>query len=198
MLNPDLQRVVIIGSSCSGKTTMAGHVAGIMDVPHVELDAIHWLPEWQERPIEEFRALTAKAVAADHWVADGNYRRVRDIVWARATTVIWLNYSFPLVLWRVLRRTITRNISRQVLYSGNRESLRMAFLSRESIILWVISTYNRHRREFPALFQSQEFRHLNVIEFRKRREADAFLRSLQSGRSTGTGPVIEGPTGNKS
>jgi len=167
MLNPDLRRVVVIGTSCSGKTTLAGRVAGILAVPHIELDAIHWLPEWQERPMEEFRELTALAVAANQWVADGNYSGVRDIVWARATSVIWLNYTFPLVLWRALRRTITRSFGGQILYSGNKESLRKAFLSRESIIWWVITTYHRLRREYPVSFKSQQFPHLNIIEFRE-------------------------------
>jgi len=198
MLNPDMRRVVVIGTSCSGKTTLARRAAGILGVPHIELDAIHWLPEWQERPTEEFRELTALAVTADHWVVDGNYRQVRDIVWARATSVIWLNYLFPLVIWRALSRTISRSVGGQVLYSGNKESLRMAFLSRDSIIWWVITTYHRRRREYPVLFQNQEFRHLNIIELRKQREADAFLSSLQGGRSKGEEPEMESGAGNKS
>ena len=197
MLNPDLQRVVVVGTSCSGKTALAGRVAGILGVPHIELDAIHWLPKWRERPTEEFRELTARAVAADLWVVDGNYSKVRDIVWARATCVIWLNYSFPMVIWRALSRTITRSVGGQVLFSGNKESLRMAFLSKESIIWWVISTYRRRRREYPVLFQKQEFRHLNIIEFRKQREADAFLRSIGDGRDTGEGTETERAAGNK-
>jgi len=190
--------VVVIGTSCSGKTTLAGQVAGILGVPHIELDAIHWLPDWQERPTEEFRELTALAVAADHWVVDGNYGPVRDIVWTRATSIIWLNYSFPLVIWRALSRTIRRSVGGQILYSGNKESLRMAFLSRESIIWWAITTYHRRRREYPVLFQDQEFRHLNIIELRKQHEADAFLSSLQGSRSTGEETERESGAGSKS
>ena len=73
----------------------------------------------------------------------------------------------------------------------------MAFLSRESIIWWVISTYRRRRREYPVLFQKQEFRHLNIIEFRKQRGADAFLRSLGDGRETGEEIETESAAGNK-
>lgn len=197
MPDPDLRRVVIIGSSCSGKTTLAGRIAGKLGVPNIELDPIHWLPQWQERPVVEFRELTANAVAEDRWVADGTYTRmVRGIVWARATCVIWLNFSFPLVLWRVLSRTIKRSVGGQVLYSGNKETLRKAFLSRDSIIWWVITTYHRRRRDFPVSFQRPEFGHLNIIEFRKPREADAFLSSLDGGRSTLDGPEMENAPGN--
>ena len=74
-----LERVVIIGSSCSGKTTMAKGVAAALEVPHIELDALHWLPDWQELPDGEFRGLVSSAVAAERWVVDGNYNMVRDI-----------------------------------------------------------------------------------------------------------------------
>ena len=196
MLSPDLRRVAVIGTSCSGKTALAEGIAGILGIPHIELDAILWLPEWQERPTEEFRELTASAVAADQWMSEGNSSRVRDIVWTRATTIIWLNYVFPVVFWRALRRTINRSVRGQTLYSGNKESLRMAFLSRESIIWWVITTYRRRRREYPVLFQNQEFQHLYIIEFRKQREADSFLSSIRSGLFRGEGPETESAAGN--
>ena len=64
-----LERVIIIGSSCSGKTTMAKHVAAILQVPHIELDALHWLPEWQERPDSEFRGL----VSVRQWLGNDGW-----------------------------------------------------------------------------------------------------------------------------
>jgi len=81
--------------------------------------ATNWVP----RPPEEFCALTAKALAQDCWITDGNYGVVRDLVWSRATTVIWLNYVFPLVLWRALTRTVRRVLTQEEFFSGNRESL---------------------------------------------------------------------------
>ena len=77
----DLRRIVVIGSSCSGKTTLAKKIADELGIQHIELDAIHWMPNWVPRPPEELRTLTAAAVAQDRWVVDGNYRVVRDIVW---------------------------------------------------------------------------------------------------------------------
>ena len=97
----DLRRVVVVGSSCSGKTTLAKRIADDLGIQHIELDAIHWMPNWVERPPEELRKLTAAAVAQDRWVIDGNYLVVRDIVWERATTVIWLDYSS---LWSSIAR----------------------------------------------------------------------------------------------
>ena len=88
----EMARVVVIGTSCVGKTTFAQALARVLNFPHVELDSLHWQPNWIPRPPEEFRALTAEALAKDCWITDGNYGAVRDLVWSRATTIIWLNY----------------------------------------------------------------------------------------------------------
>jgi adenylate kinase family enzyme len=121
-----MNRVVVIGTSCAGKTAFARSLACALSFPHVELDALFWQPNWTPRPSEEFRKLVAQELSQGCWVTDGNYNVVRDLVWSRATTVIWLNYVFPLVLWRALTRTVRRVMTQEELFSGNRESLRMA------------------------------------------------------------------------
>jgi adenylate kinase family enzyme len=81
-------RVSIVGTSCSGKTTLARGISSVMGIPHFELDAIHWLPNWTPRPIDLFRAAVEEATTGDRWVIDGNYSKVRDIIWSRATDVV--------------------------------------------------------------------------------------------------------------
>ena len=177
-VNRALERVVVVGTSCSGKTTLARQLARVLGVPHVELDGIHWMPGWQERPVEEMRRMAGEVAAGERWVMDGNYRAVRDIVWGRATAVVWLNYPFRVVLWRCLSRTIRRAITREVLFSGNRESFRMSFLSRDSIIRWVISSHGPLRREYRRLLDDGDFPHLRVVELSGPAEAEALVVSL--------------------
>ena len=176
----EMARVVVIGTSCVGKTTFAQALARGLNFPHVELDSLHWQQNWIPRPPEEFRALTAEALAKDCWITDGNYGAVRDLVWSRATTIIWLNYSFPVVLWRALVRTIRRVLTQEELFSGNRESLRMAFLSRESILWWVITTFHRRRRQYRRLFDTATTPRLAYVEFRSPAEARNFLRGIET------------------
>ena len=175
----EMARGVVIGKSCVGKTTFAQALARGLNFPHVELDSLHWQQNWIPMPPEEFRALTAEALAKDCWITDGNYGAVRDLVWSRATTVIWLNYSFPVVLWRALVRTIRRVLTQEELFSGNRESLRMAFLSRESILWWVITTFHRRRRQYRRLFDTATTPRLAYVEFRSPAEARNFLRGIE-------------------
>ncbi|HKA19170.1 MAG TPA: adenylate kinase [Blastocatellia bacterium] len=177
-MKTEMARVVVIGTSCVGKTTFAQALAQIMNFPHVELDALHWQPNWVPRPPEEFRALTADALAQGCWITDGNYGTVRDLVWSQATTIIWLNYSFPVVLWRAITRTIRRVLTQEELFSGNRESLRMAFLSRESILWWVIITFHRRRRHYRQLFDKATISQLAYVEFRSPFEARNFLSGV--------------------
>ena len=106
-----MKRVVVIGSSCSGKTTLARRLAQVLNAPHVELDALHWGPNWTERPTEVLREAVSERVAGDSWVVDGNYTKVQDIVWPRATDAVWLNYPFPLVFGRALWRTLSRAVT---------------------------------------------------------------------------------------
>ena len=68
-----VDRVVVIGTSCSGKTTFARRLAEIIDCPWTELDRLHWLPDWEPRPLDDFRRLVAEKVSQDRWVIDGNY-----------------------------------------------------------------------------------------------------------------------------
>jgi adenylate kinase family enzyme len=167
-----------VGSSGSGKSTIARQFAERLGSELVELDALHWLPNWTEEEPAAFRGKVRDAVLGPQWVVDGNYGNVRELVWPRATSVIWLDYSFPRVFWRVLVRTIRRNVRREVLFGGNRESLRRSFLSRHSILLWVISTHKRRRQEFARLIESDEYSHIQYIVFRKPSEASEFLDGL--------------------
>ncbi len=173
-----LQRIAVIGSTGSGKTMTAARLAACLDCPHVELDALHWEPGWQEAPLDVFRARIEAALAGDRWVVDGNYSEARAVIWPRADTIVWLDYSFWRVLRQLLKRTLRRVITRERLWGTNVETL-SALLGRESIILWMFRTYHRRRREYPALFARPENAHLTVIRLRSPRQTDAWIANLK-------------------
>ncbi len=176
-----MKRVVVIGTSCSGKTTFASQLADQLSITHTELDGLHWLPDWQMQPLEEFCSFVAEIAGQDRWVIDGNYGKVRDIVWPRATHLVWLNYPFRTIFSRALRRTLRRVVSREELFAGNRESLMRALFNPEAIVWWVLRTYRRRRREYPQLFQLPQNKHLEIIELKDQIEADRFIASIQDG-----------------
>jgi adenylate kinase family enzyme len=179
-----LERIVIVGKCGSGKTTLATQLADRLNLTNVELDAINWQPNWVSLPKHEFRERVGEALPFNgYWIADGNYIRVvRDIVWGRADTLIWLDYSLRVAILRVLRRTIGRIVWRKELWNGNRETLRNHLTCdlNQNLFLWTIRMHTQHRKDFPVYFQQPEYSHLNVLRFRTPKETEQWLRGLPS------------------
>jgi adenylate kinase family enzyme len=174
------QRIVVIGTTGSGKTTLARRLAQRFECPHVELDALHWEPGWQEAPLDVFRARVSQALTGDRWVVDGNYSKVRDLVWSRANTLVWLDYPLRVIMSRLLWRTLCRVVTQEKLWNDNHEEATTLF-SRDSIVLWALKTYRRHRRVYPPLFQRPEYAHLQVVRLRSVRTTRRWLASIQTG-----------------
>jgi adenylate kinase family enzyme len=174
----ELTRVMVVGTSCSGKTVFARDLARRLNVGHIELDALYWLPGWVPRETSEFKALVAERARAGAWVADGNYGAVRALLWSRATTIIWLDYPFAVVFRRAIRRTLHRIVTGQKVCGDNRESMRVALFSRHSILLWVITTYRRRKRDYRLLFDGDDYRQAARIELTSPAAATAFLERI--------------------
>jgi len=179
-----IERVVVIGTSGCGKTVFAHRLAQALACAHVELDELYWGPDWMAKPTADFRRLVESAVQGPRWVVDGNYSVLRNVVWPRATTIIWLNYGFATVLARALRRTLRRIIRRERLFAGNEESIKRSFLSRDSILLWMIGTFHEKRRRYGTLRASGAFANLEWLEFRRPAHADFFLRDMETRATT--------------
>ncbi len=176
-----MKRISIVGTTGSGKTTLASEVAQILGSVHIELDALNWRPGWRAAPNELFRQDVRAALDAPAWVTEGNYRSVRDLVWERADCIIWLNYRLSLILPRLIRRTARRIITREKCCNGNQENLRMV-LSRESIILWALQTHGRRRREYPLLLSQCAAKGKTVVIHRSPGQTRAWVKKLRATR----------------
>lgn len=150
-------------------------------MPNIELDELHWKPNWEERADEEFLQLVEEAVSQESWVVDGNYSVVRHLVWPKATTIIWLDFPFPLVLFRAIKRSIVRVATKEPLYSSNVESFRHTFMSRESIILWVIKTHKIKRVRYTELLSSERVKGCDVRIFKSPADLESYVQALNDG-----------------
>ena len=174
-----MTRIIIVGTSGSGKSVLGEQVAQRLGVPFLELDAYFWLPGWVQVSDEVFRQKVADAVAADNWVAGGNYSRARDLIWGRSDTLVWLDYPLRLTLWRLFRRTVRRITTQEDLWhTGNHETWGKQFFSRDSLFLWAVKSHKRHSLEYPKLLQQADYAHLKVYRFYKPLEAENWLHSL--------------------
>ena len=172
-----MRRINVVGTSCSGKTTLARALATHLDLPHIEFDALFWGPNWTPVPRDVFRQRLTDALAGDAWVADGGYDAVRDITWARADTVVWLDYALPRVLGRWAARTIRRLRTQEEFWpgTGNRESLRNA-LRRGGLLWWILNTHRGRRTRMLERLAARP--DLEVVRLRSPRHTDAWLRSI--------------------
>lgn len=170
-------RINIVGSSGSGKTTFGRQLAGVLGIPFIEMDALFWRPDWTEPQDEEFFPVLEAALQGDSWVLDGNYSRTTAIKWERVQAVVWLDYSFPRTLYQAVTRAVSRLVDKQELWpgTGNRETLGKLF-SRDSIILFTISSFGRKRRRIQAAMESTEFSQIKFHRLRSPAQAAAFLR----------------------
>jgi adenylate kinase family enzyme len=177
------KRLVVIGVTSSGKSTLAENLARRFDLCYIELDALHWEPGWKAASLEVFRTRVEMATQAERWIVAGNYHVVRDLIWPPAEAVIWLDYPLPTIVWQLTRRTFTRWWTRELLWGTNRERLWTHFKlwSDESLYYWLFKTYWRRKREYPALFSQPEHQHLKVIRLKHPRQTEDWLEIIENG-----------------
>jgi adenylate kinase family enzyme len=167
-----MRRVAIVASaSGSGKTTLGRELARRLGVPFVEVDSLVHGPGWTETPDAELQTELERLVADDGWVLDGVYQhKVGDLVLDAADTIVWIDLPLRVWLPRLVRRTWRRMRSREELWNGNREELRLALWGRRSLFVWALRSHFRRRREWPG-----ELARYPVVRLRSPEEVDAWL-----------------------
>ena len=172
-----MRRVSLVGVPGSGKTTVGRQLAESMGVPFIELDSIFHQPGWAELPQDDFRRRVSEALTAEAWVVDGNYAAVRDLVWERADTVVWLDLPRRLVMRRIILRTIRRAVTRQRLWNDNREPLTNFYRldPEQNVIRWAWVKYDEYVDRYGAAMQDAAYAHLRFVRLGTDEEVDAFL-----------------------
>jgi adenylate kinase family enzyme len=173
--------VLVVGTTNAGKTTMARKLAARLDVPHVELDALFWEPNWTEATDEAFFARIAEATSGQRWVACGNYSRARELLWPRADTLVWLDPKLRTILRRAVNRTIRRSLLRTDLWNtGNRERISNLWSQDDSLYKWAKRTHARQTELYANVMTDPAYAHLERVRLRSPRAARAWLRGVRS------------------
>lgn len=158
-----MKKVAIIGVSCSGKTTFGKELSNRLSLPFIDLDDLFWNPGWIQTEPELFLKKVQTIINNDEWVIVGNYKSVQNLVLEAADTVIWLDYSAPVVWRRALYRTFKRALLKEPCCNGNIESFKLSFFSKESILLWVYNDFSRKKKRYEQMIHEGTFGKKNFI-----------------------------------
>jgi adenylate kinase family enzyme len=175
-------RVVVVGTSGSGKSTLARALSQALGVPHIELDALNWQAGWRDLAIhepEEFFRRVAEAASAEAWVIDGNYTKVREALWPRATAFVWMDPGRWMVMRQVIWRSFSRAVTKRELWpgTGNREEFRR-WLDAEHPIRWAWTHWPANRARYAETFAGGTYEGRPVYRVGDRREARRLIAQL--------------------
>lgn len=181
------QRMLILGRTGSGKTTLARALSAAIGVPHVELDALYFGPNFSTVPLPVLRDRTTAAIAGDRWVTDGNKSAVRDLVWPRADSIIWLDYPVAVSVWRLGKRALWRTsvLKAQAGQTGGKAGLPKQLLSAAKGVLTALRSHMGQRRQYPRMFAEPENQHLAVVRLRSPRATRRWLAQVTEGKREG-------------
>ena len=180
------RRLVIWGATGAGKTTLARRLGRALDLEVVDLDAIRHADGWDSVGYDEFRARLTTVLEAhpSGWITVGSYSAIMDVYLSRADTLLWLRLPWRISFWRLLKRTVARAIDHGEIYESSpaRESWRLSFFNKRSILLWSITQHGNTTRKFQQRIEGLPS-DVRVIELTSTREVDALMRSVESSSS---------------
>jgi energy-coupling factor transporter ATP-binding protein EcfA2 len=146
-----MQRILVAGSTGAGKTTLARALA-----EHLAQDV-------------------STIISGPCWIFDSfGYPQVRDPLWSRADTIVWLDYTRSVVMRRVLRRSAARMLLRRQIFGGNVETV-ASWFSASHPAWWAWAQYTARRAEIASRCASAQFAPLDVFRLTSPRVATEWL-----------------------
>jgi len=166
------RRVAVIGASGAGKSTLATRLAAQYGLPYVATDAVYWQPGWRPTPAADVRAWLAQATAAERWVMDGNFEPDRDLLWARAELIVWLDLPWRITVRRALSRNLGWWLSREPVWGGQRMTLVKAIAG----VRHAVRSHGQKHRDYPGLLAA--FPTVQVARIAGARELERWLSAV--------------------
>ncbi len=177
-----MDRVSVVGSSGSGKSTFAAKLAVRLGAPHVELDGLWHDPAWTNPTPEEFLARVTAVTSTPRWVIDGNYARVthEGPVWESADIVIVMAIPKMTVMRQIVTRTLRRAITRQKLWNGNREPLSNLYRwdPERNVVRWAWTKYDSQNERYREAPKNPRYAHLQFVFLHSHAESEEYLRRI--------------------
>ncbi|MGD1861445.1 MAG: AAA family ATPase [Leptolyngbyaceae cyanobacterium] len=191
------QRILIVGNSCAGKSTLGSQLAALLDAPFVELDALNWEPNWvglnDTNPDELMRRMR-EATTGNSWVVAGSYTQFsQQAFWPRLETIVWLDLPLHQLVRRMLRRSWQRWRNHELLWGTNTEEFwpqLMVWRKEDSLLWWIVTQYQPKRRKMLAYQTDPRWKHIRFIRLCSSTEVQEFTHSLMQHESAQLAEII--------
>lgn len=159
-----MKKIIVIGCPGAGKTTFAKGLKEKVGLPLFHLDSIWHKADRTHITREEFDARLGEILALDEWIIDGDYSRTLERRIAACDTVMLFDLPVKVCLDGVISR----------------------LGKARSDMPWMDTELDPRLKESVEQFPSenlvqiyqllQKYSDKNIIVFKSREEADAFLR----------------------
>lgn len=177
------KKINVVGTTGSGKTTVAKTIAKILNQPHIEIDQIFWGPNWQKPTNRDFYdRLKLSLENSNAYVLDGNYTKTNSLKLSHVQTVVWLNLPLNQNFFQLVKRTLARLMDRTELWpgTGNTESIYSHLFTKDSIFYWFLKTYKGNQIAVKALAENPQWSHLQFIELTSPAQIQEFLHHVRN------------------
>ena len=175
-----MKKIVVVGSTGSGKTTLAKALSKKLNIPHVELDSLSWLPGWQQRPTYELMEIVEKITDGSEWVICGNYPKLRVFTIYQADCLVWLDYPFIICFWQTLKRSFRQIVKREKYSNGDQETFVRLCTPKSSILLWLIKNFKQRNKIYAQMMQDPFYKDKTFVRLKSHKQAKQWLEKIES------------------
>jgi adenylate kinase family enzyme len=173
-----MQKIVVVGSTGSGKTTLAKAISKKLNIQHVELDSLSWLPGWKQRQVYELMEIVEKITCGSEWVICGNYPKLRVFTIYKADVIVWLDYPFFLCFWQTLKRSIGQILKREKYSNGDQETFVRLCTPKSSIIIWLIRNFKKRNKIYAQMMEDPFYEDKIFVRLKSHKEAQDWLEKI--------------------
>lgn len=177
-----MHKIALFGPPATGKSTIAKELSARLGIPHTDLDEVLFTPAGA-LPLEEFRRQAARVTAQDEWVVEGNFSKLADVVWHRADILVWLDFPLPLIVYRIVLRSLRQLLGRDNSAQAQRLTWSKAFFARRSLLRTAVRKYRANRPRYLLQVAETQARGVTVVRLHSGREATQWLAGLSPARA---------------
>lgn len=168
-----MKKILVIGSGGSGKSTLSLKLGEILGIDVFHLDKFYWREGWIKPAPGEWLRIVDELLRRQQWIIDGNYSGTLKQRVEYCDTIIFLDFSRALCLWRIVRRRLRyRRRARPDMADGCNERLNLEFVG------WVMNYSKRTRPKVLELMR-RNAASKKIVWLRSPQQVEAFLASLK-------------------